>query len=982
MKRQTRGFIQRSVSGGIIGRPLDARSDTTKVANGLRTADNFVVTRFGSAQNRTGTRYIAPLKTGTDKARMLRFKFNDQQVYELEFGAGYIRLSVADSALATGSVSDWSDATEYEVGDLVVDGAAGGNTGTTFYCTADHTSSGGDNGPHDSDGTGTETDILTQFWYALDGDTLEVPTPYSIDDVPDLRFAQSGDIVIVTHRDHPQHRLIRLSATKWEFLPVPFKPTAAPPTGLRNDNPSGSSVANGDTSGSRRVRYMVTAVDAETETESLPGRNNTTVAGRGLANQTSTTSPLKITGTAHGVETGDEVFLFNVASDTPLTQANQNAKVMLEDTVWTVTDDPDNPGDDLLLDESTGLLVSPSTAVTYPDVEVEWAVAFLEFPSIRVPGTSSGNVDIMWNAPADTEVREYRIYRSVDKGPYGFIYSVKDTYFRDGEVDNESDLTITPPIFSNPFRSGTWPRCVGFYQQRTVYAGSNTYPRRTWLSVSGDFNNFGRHDPVLDDDRVIWTVRGEEANEIVGLADLGQLIVLTNGAVWTAVGDQDETITPTAVNPRALAYDGASAIDPALLGDTIFYPHAYGEQVREIRFNIADGGASGFLGRDMTVFAPELFQGYEIVDWDVAEVPQPTLYLVRSDGCMLVMTYSSEQALWSWTKLSTDGDYLSVTVTPEENQDLPTVIVSRFVDGSTVYYKERLAPRVVGYFGYDPRIYDVFLDSYLSYDGTHTAATTSMTLTGGMTWAVGETGLTLTASAATFAGDATDVGKGYRLRVTATDKTMYEVEVQVTAGTSTTVQAVTILAARTVAEGFASFTDATTVASGLQAVATTDWVAMVTTVSGLSHLEGKTVGILADGNDLGTQVVTSGALPTALSRPYGVIHVGLPYEARAQTLDLDVVQSDDAVFDQIKDVIGGSVLVNQTIGLKMGSDPETAETIEGLEVVPLAYQTGKFQSRPRMEATDHGRIWLIQDAPFPAEIGAIVTHASVTGRGA
>jgi len=61
-----------------------------------------------------------------------------------------------------------------------------------------------------------------------------------------------------------------------------------------------------------------------------------------------------------------------------------------------------------------------------------------------------------------------------------------------------------------------------------------------------------------------------------------------------------------------------------------------------------------------------------------------------------------------------------------------------------------------------------------------------------------------------------------------------------------------------------------------------------TTVSGLSHLEGETVSILADGQVLAQTTVASGSISfTGNSIGYAVIHVGLPYSCDLQTLRLE-----------------------------------------------------------------------------------------------
>ncbi|WP_155248310.1 hypothetical protein [Bradyrhizobium japonicum] len=72
----------------------------------------------------------------------------------------------------------------------------------------------------------------------------------------------------------------------------------------------------------------------------------------------------------------------------------------------------------------------------------------------------------------------------------------------------------------------------------------------------------------------------------------------------------------------------------------------------------------------------------------------------------------------------------------------------------------------------------------------------------------------------------------------------------------------------------------------------------VTSVSGLDHLEGETVSILADGVVYRDKVVSDGAvtIPVAASK----WHVGLPYTAVAETLELDVGGRDGSVMGRRK----------------------------------------------------------------------------------
>src|SRR5687767_3348448 len=85
-------FSQRSFGAGEIAPALYARSDTVKVSTGVRTARNVYVMRHGGLTNRPGTKFIGEVKDSSKAVRLLKFVFNTDQSYVLEFGHQYFRV--------------------------------------------------------------------------------------------------------------------------------------------------------------------------------------------------------------------------------------------------------------------------------------------------------------------------------------------------------------------------------------------------------------------------------------------------------------------------------------------------------------------------------------------------------------------------------------------------------------------------------------------------------------------------------------------------------------------------------------------------------------------------------------------------------------------------------------------------------------------------------------------------------------------------
>lgn len=67
------------------------------------------------------------------------------------------------------------------------------------------------------------------YWYAL-GAVYEIPTPYAEADLAAIKFAQSGDILTLTHPSYAPRELRRNGATDWTLVETSFGSTLSAPT--------------------------------------------------------------------------------------------------------------------------------------------------------------------------------------------------------------------------------------------------------------------------------------------------------------------------------------------------------------------------------------------------------------------------------------------------------------------------------------------------------------------------------------------------------------------------------------------------------------------------------------------------------------------------------------------------------------------------------------------------------------------------------
>jgi len=251
-----------------------------------------------------------------------------------------------------------------------------------------------------------------------------------------------------------------------------------------------------------------------------------------------------------------------------------------------------------------------------------------------------------------------------------------------------------------------------------------------------------------------------------------------------------------------------------------------------------------------------------------------------------------------------------------------------------------------------------FVDAGLTYDGNNTTATT-VTVSGGTLWGPTEV-LTITASTPIFAFPAlTDIGDAFVF--TATDGTQYRLTIE---GCSST----TVVQAR----------PDKVLAAAFRNLATTSYGFARNSISGLSHLEGKTVSILADGAVLPQEVVVGGAI--AIDRAAVKITAGLQYLSDLQTLPL-TLNIDAFGQGRVKNINKAWVRVFNSSGIFVG--PSTSELVEAKQRstepygTPPALKTDEIQVVLTPTWGQSGQIYIRQSDPLPLTIVGITFEAVV-----
>lgn len=559
--------------------------------------------------------------------------------------------------------------------------------------------------------------------------------------------------------------------------------------------------------------------------------------------------------------------------------------------------------------------------------------------------------------PAVPGASYYNIYKdNAGAGVFGFTGRSSSLSFTDLNVTPTK--TDTPPTGTDPFvGTGNYPGAVGYYQQRLVYAGTDNKPQTLWFSRPGAFNNFGYSVPIKDDDAIIWTMASNEVNRVRHLAQLRTLLTFTDGAEWNIQGGASG-FTPKTINGQPQTYNGIGMVRPLVINSGAVYTQERGRKVTAYGYSLQE---DGFTGSELSILSPHLLESSSIIAWDYQSIPNSVIWAVRDDGAMIGITYMPEQDVNGWHLHTTDGLFKSVCSVPEGREDYLYACVERVIGGVTKRYIERFASRTLQKYNGEALI-DLahFVDCGLSYDGRNTG-TTTMTLTGGTEWKYPEA-LTLTASAASFA--AGDVGDEIQYRPTP-DADPFRLKI--TAYTSSTVVTVR-------PQGI--------VPTAIRGVAFTTWAKARDTFSGLSHIEGKAVSILADGNVVGGKTVTGGSV--TIPTPAAIVTIGLPYETHIETLEINAPQQE-TLLDKRKIISKVTAIVEDSRGGLFGRSSaesdlfEVKQRTESDNYGSIDAKTGKASVVINDTWLGTGRVTIIQRDPLPISILAIIPQADVGG---
>lgn len=344
-------------------------------------------------------------------------------------------------------------------------------------------------------------------------------------------------------------------------------------------------------------------------------------------------------------------------------------------------------------------------------------------------GAISGNRVLAWN-----------IYRGRgDLG--GFVGQTKTRDFVD--VGETPDYSKQPPssdlIFYVYDTDGStvldvaYPVCVGFFESRFVFGGTDLQPTRLYFSATNRLYDFAVRTLSPADGPLQFDLNMRRFERIQHLVSLEKLLIFTDSSVWAIGGHQGNPLSNDSVDAKVVEDIGCHDVAPLTFDGVAIYARRKGFGVRMV---VPAQSLSGYQGISVSDHAQHLF-GYRVVDWCYQEDPFGLIWVVREDGKLLSGTLDKASGHIAWCEHETDGIVESICSVPEDEEDAVYIVVQRTVNGATARHIERMTSRLQ--WPDDPTIDEICLDSVITSTATPSDTISGLsTLIGEEVYATGQ----------------------------------------------------------------------------------------------------------------------------------------------------------------------------------------------------------------------------------------------------
>lgn len=852
-------FVKFAFSGGVLSEKLHGRTDLEKYDLALREAKNWFIEPEGGASTRNSLAFDDYIEFAGEPVRLVNFQFNRNKGngYQLLFQKNKLRfvqsrayiLEAAKTITAYAASTFTSVAHGFVNGDWIkLDGptAAGGGTYVIFAAAANTFQL------RKMDGTTLAADA------AIIGSTAAriytISHPYATSDLDKLNFSQDKDVIEITHLDYAPRILSRFASTNWTLTKTQFSSNANGPNSV---TVTPSSV------GAAGAVYAVTAVNAAGEESAVEGfgltetsANITLVAGATIK----LTWP-SIAGTKFYKVYRSVIFPTG-------TNANFSELLGYIGTAFA----PQFIDVNILADFSTQ---PPQKGSPFSDgaiTSIDVTAAGTGYAKTTTTITASGGGTGFKAQPVVNAAGEVIAVVILNPGS-GYVAPT----FTFGGAGVGATATGTAGTVG-----GNSPACSVRFQQRRIYAGTDSFPMGVFGSQSGLPHNMETSLFPKDSDAFIQVLDDDQVTPIRAMVPFTDgLLTFTDNTVWQIRGASDTVLSGNNFLAFPVTNTGVSRVQPLAIDTEVLFISDTSRAVHSLKLGAQNGRVSTNL---VSLFSSDFFSSTNVIEsWTYAEDQNRLIWAQREDGTFLSCTYVPDQNVYAWTEHFTRGKVVSLSSTLENLYKRIYLAVEREIAGVTYCLLESMVRREV-----------TSLDLSWSLDCAIASSLIKPAANITVSQASGE--VIIRSDAGVFS--AADIGKHLRAGGGRGTVTVYTSPQNIRAEM---LYPITELAPGT--DKPAPFK------SGNWSV-----TPLYTAFSGIDHLEGETVSVLADGGQVDGVVVTGGVV--TLPYPASYVVAGLPFAATLRTLPY--ASSNAIIENKMKRLVGAHVRLINTRDIWVG----------------------------------------------------------------
>lgn len=542
----------------------------------------------------------------------------------------------------------------------------------------------------------------------------EIISPYEEDDLFDIHFVESADVIYLTHPKYHPQKLSRLSDDSWTIEDVPFeggpyleenvdedltlKLTGSTHTGSANAVLTDSTQAWVADSLIGYTVYNIT----QSKSAVITDNTETTITGS-LGSNWATNDVYVVIKNGYYVPAGMKMTLTATGHTPFLGTANDAGQR------WQLSH---TRADNVLTTFDNNTNATPTTA----GIRVKGDFTFdLTFPPGQYPGVNKG---ILWRKIGIGAWQQYKsftsdtLYSSSEEGDDVFynitrsvntmtgtltaidqkysgevqittytstsackVETLTDVYFVAAATDNSTAMWAEGAFC---YVNG-YPKAITMHENRLWLAGTDSNPQTCWGSRSSEFENYTGG--YFDNDAVSITIEDSDVSKIQWLAADEQLLVGTAKKEYRiSASDPDDPITPDDARSKVQSSHGSYKIQPVLLNNSTFYIQGQGRKVRAMRFVDT---YQKYESDDATLLASHITDS-KPVQMFCQRIPESILYIVREDGSMALFVYEPKEEVAAWCRYYTgldfnasDAKFESGDCVTGENEDSVWVVVKR-----------------------------------------------------------------------------------------------------------------------------------------------------------------------------------------------------------------------------------------------------------------------------------------------------------------